>query len=196
MTAYAPDGNDDNHDLAALFSGAGEHSDSDGAAWSVDAIYGDAPAEPVDSTAAWKAEESAVNAMYGDVPMELTDKSTDFDAIREAPPDDVNEEPAEDGSAKPFTVANPAGMVWVSAGIGGTTLRVELSPTVVHMTEVMLAEEICVLADLARLKGQAGQLTVLLEAGVAIADDGDLATGEQAAAAQAEVFATRYGSDT
>jgi hypothetical protein len=133
--------------------------------------------------------------MYGGAQAELTDTSTDLTAIHEPPPQDRDNKPAGDGGMNPFTVANPAGTVWVSAGISGTTLRVELSPTVVGMTEATLAEEVRVLADLARLKGQAGQLTVLLNAGVADADDMDLPTTDQAAAAQAAVFAARYGGD-
>jgi hypothetical protein len=195
MAADTPGGDEGDHSLAALFSGAGEHFDNnDTAAWSVDSMYGDAPAEPDDFTTAWTAEESHVVSPYGETTAELTDAPIDLSFFHESTRHDLDEKPAHGNDAKPFTVANPANTVWVSAGIGGTTLRVNLSPTLVHITEAMLAEEICVLAGLARLKGQAGQRTLLLDAGVANTDDADLASPEQATAAQAEVFATRYGS--
>ncbi|MEI7716455.1 MAG: hypothetical protein WCI78_10240 [Mycobacterium sp.] len=197
MAAYVPGGDEGDHDLAALFSGSDNHSGGGGEAWSVDAMYGNAPGELDDSATAWMVEESHETVMYGDAPAEFADSPTDLTVIHESPPADLAEKPTNDGGVKPFTVANPAGTVWVSAGIGGMTLRVDLSPTVVGMTEAKLAEEVRVLADLARLKGQAGQLALLLDAGVADADadDGDLPTLEQAAAAQAAVFAARYGGD-
>jgi hypothetical protein len=82
------------------------------------------------------------------------------------------------------------------------------------MTESNLADEICTLANLARLKGQASLLGSLA-ASAEVDDTADhdtyssedmsdivdklgmpLATPEQAEAAQAEVFAARYGADT
>lgn len=114
-----------------------------------------------------------------------------------------------------YTVINPPETVTVSALVDGRFDHVELSPSVARMTEAELAAEIIVLADLARLKGLAGQRTLLLdgaeemyvseEAGAAFREKMDgfltskegvgLCTEDQAAAAEAEVFATRYSAD-
>ena len=107
-----------------------------------------------------------------------------------------------------FTVANPPDTVSVSALIDGRTQRVDLSPKATGMTESELAEEVAVLADLARRKGLGGQHNLLRErfkeAGDVTGVDGnrvlgdmierglELPTPEQASTAQAEVFATRY----
>lgn len=114
--------------------------------------------------------------------------------------------PRVHGDQSPETVS-------VSALMDGRTQRVELSPKVTSMSETELAEEILVIADLARQKGLAAQHSYLLgddslsetmrEMGI---DGNDvvrdfmengigLTTPEQAAAAQAEVFATRYSTD-
>ena len=100
--------------------------------------------------------------------------------------------------------------------IDGRTQRVRLSPKANSLTESELAEEIIVLAGLARKKGLAGQHTYLLENASQIEGlDGltelgvdsnqllrdfmdagmQLPTPEQADAAQAEVFAARYTPD-
>jgi hypothetical protein len=113
-------------------------------------------------------------------------------------------------------VTNPPETVSVSALIDGRTQRVRLSPKANSLTESELAEEIIVLAGLARKKGLAGQHTYLLENASQIEGlDGltelgvdsnqllrdfmdagmQLPTPEQADAAQAEVFAARYTPD-
>jgi hypothetical protein len=112
-------------------------------------------------------------------------------------------------------VTNPALTVSVSTDFMGAIQRVDLSPELRSMTESQLADEICVLAHLARLKGQASMLTgILADPGIAetaravgldpetaIPDfldrvGMDLATPQQAATAQEEVFAARYAADT
>ncbi len=56
-----------------------------------------------------------------------------------------------------FTATNPDGTVSVTALMGGQILRVDLSPQMTTMTESELAEEITVIASLARRQAQAGQ---------------------------------------
>jgi hypothetical protein len=103
-----------------------------------------------------------------------------------------------------FTVTNPPGTVSVSALGDGAIERVALTEDVAGMTEAQLAEEILVVAQLAGQKGQAAQHQFLMENLRELgADDPDairellengmaLASPEQAAEAQAEVFTTRY----
>jgi hypothetical protein len=103
-----------------------------------------------------------------------------------------------------FTVTNPPGTVSVSSLMDGRIQQIDLAPSVTTMTESQLAEEIRVIADLARLKGLAGQyafmtdmlyreelhngadLRVVLEEGL------ELPSPQQADEAQADVFASRY----
>ncbi|KAA1251749.1 hypothetical protein F0Q45_02455 [Mycobacterium simiae] len=112
-----------------------------------------------------------------------------------------------------FTVVNPPETVSVSALIDGRTQRVDLWAEATRMSESELADEIVVLAGLARKKGLAGQHTYLLQDAFLSDDMRDmgldvgevlrdfmqngmgLSTPEQAAAAQAEVFAARYTTD-
>jgi hypothetical protein len=56
-----------------------------------------------------------------------------------------------------FTATNPNGTVSVTALMGGQILRVDLSAQVTRMTESELAEEVTVIAGLARRQAQAGQ---------------------------------------
>lgn len=102
-----------------------------------------------------------------------------------------------------FTVANPLSSVTVSSTLGGPIHKVELTPKAMAMTETELADEILVIAELARQKGGAAQHALMLAELDLPADDAtvvsgffqesmDLPTPEQAATAEAEVFATRY----
>ncbi len=129
-------------------------------------------------------------------------------------------EDASDGEPEPdpldaytSTVTNPPETVSVSALIDGSIRYVKLSPKVTEVSEEQLADEILVLAHLAQQKGLAGQRTYLedsdlladgmndlgLDAGEVIRDLVDngmgLPTEQEAAAEQAEVFATRYATD-
>lgn len=194
---------DDHDDLAALdFSAAQSGSDT---VEESDALDFSAPHDD--------DEESAVDALHDYAPSEPEDSGTDLAAI-EAQTDATQEADEGDEEApQEFTVTNPPETVSVSALMDGRTQRVELSPKVTSMSEADLADEILVIADLARQKGLAAQHSYLLgddslsetmrEMGV---DGGDvvrdfmengigLITPEQAAAAQAEVFATRYATD-
>jgi len=120
------------------------------------------------------------------------------------------EEDDQQDAVEVFTVTNPPDTVSVSVLIDGSIQRVSLSPKVVNMSESDLAEEVLVIADLARQKGCAGAQTALLEGASPseamgeFGEDGSevvrdflenglgLVSPEQAQAAQAEVFATRY----
>ncbi len=95
----------------------------------------------------------------------------------------------------------------VSALIDGRIQQIVLSTPVTDMREADLTDEVLVLAELARQKALAQQHTVLFEgmSGMGVDDSEalrefleigmDLSTPEQAAAAQAEVFAARYTTD-
>lgn len=117
------------------------------------------------------------------------------------------EEGAEQELSSPlYTVSNPARTVSVTVCLDGRVDHVELGPNVTDMTERELADEITVIADLARQKARS-QLHTLIVEGVrvmgydpAIMRDGlrrelDMPTPEEAAASAAEVFASRYVSD-
>jgi hypothetical protein len=199
---------DEHDDLAALdFSGADESYD-DGVEES-DAL--DFSGADDDS-----GEEAAVDALDDYAPAESEETGTELDAIDSQTEAIEEEKEDEEDGLQLFTVTNPPDTVSVSALIDGRTQRIELSAKVSSMNESELADEILVLADLARQKGLAGQHTYLLESasdaesmremgemGVdtteALRDFMEngmkLSTPEQAAAAQAEVFATRYATD-
>jgi len=120
---------------------------------------------------------------------------------------DASEDAAEQELSSPlYTVTNPAGTVSVTVCLDGRAHRVELAPKVADMTERELADEIRVIADLARQKARS-QLHALIVEGVrvmgydpAIMRDGlrrelDMPTPEEAAATAAQVFASRYSAD-
>lgn len=197
---------DEHDDLAALDFSAHEPASDDDVADS-DALDFSVASDSVD--------ESAADALDEYAPNEPDDTETELDSIASAASGTEEEESEEDG-LQLFTVTNPPETVSVSALIDGRTQRVTLSPKVTSMTESELAEEILVLTDLARQKGLAGQHTYLLEnasqaeglqevseLGIdgnellrAFMEEGmQLSTPEQAEAAQAEVFATRYATD-
>ncbi|MHA7652236.1 hypothetical protein ACX9NE_14130 [Mycobacterium sp. ML4] len=137
-----------------------------------------------------------------------------IDLVTEVAEEEVQGE--EEEGVQLFSVVNPSNSVMVSALMDGRTERVKLSPKAIRQTEAELVQEIIVLAELARLKGLAGQHTYLLENASqseglqelgALGLDGkevlrtfmetgmQLPTPEQASEAQAEVFATRYRQD-
>ncbi len=160
-------------------------------------------------------EESDVAALYDYAPTETEEIDTELEAIAAAT--EAAEDAREDEESGPqFTVTNPPETVSVTALIDGRTQRVRLSATATKLTESELADEILVLAELARKKGLAGQHTYLTENASQIEGlDGlaeigvdsnqllrdlmesgmQLPTPEQADAAQTEVFAARYTPD-
>jgi hypothetical protein len=129
----------------------------------------------------------------------------DFSADREQRQDVVGED-SDDVAPPLFTVTNPPGTVAVTAHLNGAVQRVELAPNVTTMTERELAEEIRVIAELAKLKARSVMHAFLVEgmrrrgydtAGLTtgLTTDLDMPTREQAAEITAHVFATRYASD-
>jgi hypothetical protein len=105
-----------------------------------------------------------------------------------------------------FTVTNPPGTVAVTTFMDGRVKHIELASTVTDMTEADLAAEIVVIAGLAVQDAKAAQYAFMLDGmreqgqdDAATRDfltrDLDLPTPEQAQAAWAEVFATRYVGD-
>jgi hypothetical protein len=185
-----PDAHDD---LAALDFHSADESDSDD--------YSGAESDALDfSVTDDGGEESAVDALDEYAPAEpedTEDTEAELDALDSQT--EATEEKGEEGVGS-FTVTNPPETVSVSAAMDGSIQRVELSPKTTSMTEAELAEEILVIADLARQKGQAG---TFLEVETDSQEDRDnlrdfmentmhWSTPEQADAAQAEVFATRY----
>lgn len=159
---------------------------------------------------------STTDALHNDFEPEqpVAEQNTEQEAIvsaTEFAAEETQEE--EEGGVQLFSVVNPPVTVMVSALMDGRTQRVKLSPKAANQTESELADEIVALAELARQKGLAGQHTYLLENASqvegldALSDFGldgsellrtfmetgmQLPTPDQAAEAQAEVFATRY----
>lgn len=105
-----------------------------------------------------------------------------------------------------FTVTNPPGTVTVSTFMDGSVQRIDLSQEVISMTEADLADEIVVIARLATQDARAAQYIHVLDGmrqqghdDAATRDflsrDLDLPSPEDASAARARVFATRYAGD-
>ena len=103
-----------------------------------------------------------------------------------------------DATEPVFTVTNPPGTVTVSALFDGRVQRIELSPQATEVAEDQLAAEIVVIAGLATQRARAAQFSYMLD-GVDTRDFLSRSVGlpspEDADAAQAEVFATRYQGD-
>lgn len=105
-----------------------------------------------------------------------------------------------------FTVTNPAHSVSVTTYMDGRVKHIELSSRITDMTEPELADEIVVIAGLATQEAKSAQYSLMLEGmreqghdDAATRDfltrDLDLPSPEDARAARAQVFATRYGGD-
>ena len=125
---------------------------------------------------------------------------SDLDALG-----DYAEDPAEDDDlpVPVFAVTNPPGTVTVTAFLDGRVKQVDLSPKVTEMTEADLADEIVVIAGLATADARSAQYAYMLEGmrrqghdDVATRDflarDLDLPTPDEAKAARARLFSTRY----
>jgi hypothetical protein len=117
----------------------------------------------------------------------------------------VSAESAEPGEPS-FVVTNPPGTVTVSTYFDGRVQRIELSPQATDAGEEELAAEIVVIAGLATQRARAAQFSYMLEGmqghGHDTVDTRDflnrsvgLPSPEDAEAAQAKVFATRYQGD-
>jgi hypothetical protein len=174
------------------------------------------------------ADQSAINMVLIDESTERADTGTEQRATDVLPEDtgaagDTDAADAE-SPLKLTTVTNPPETVTVTASMDGTIRNVELSAAAARMTESELADEILVIADLARQQASSKLLTVVLEGAAEamkelneveadrklkdlVGDIGEtladrlengllrLSSPERAAQAQAEVFATRYTSD-
>lgn len=194
---------DNTDDLSALDFGSYESGSDDNGHGSADALDFSANGEDT-------PEESDAEALDAFVPPEPEEDENELDAIAAASETDDEE---DDGT---FTVTNPFETVSVSAWMDGSTFKVTLSKDATKHGELGLAEEIVVLADLARKKGLAGQHTFLsenaseiegLDALEEVGVDRDtllrelmqnamhLPTADEAEAEQAEVFAARYAPD-
>lgn len=202
---------DDHDDLSALDFSAHESAADDEGVDDSDALNFSVADDDSD-------EESDAEALDTYAPTEPEKDDTELEAIAATtePTEDEKDEDSEEDDAYHFTVTNPPETVSVTALMDGRTERVKLSPTATKMTESDLAEEIIVLSELARQKGLAGQRTYVMDS--ASQNEGlqqlseagfdsnqllrdfvetgmQLPTEEQAEAAQAEVFATRYATD-
>lgn len=134
----------------------------------------------------------------------------DYAADDDEPGDDLSAfglDPSVDADAMPtFTVTNPPGTVTVTTYMDGRVHQVDLSPKAAELPEAVLADEIVVIAGLATQDARSAQYTFMLDGmrqqghdNVATRDfltrDLDLPTPEQAQAARAELFTTRYAGD-
>ncbi|QUR70014.1 DUF2694 domain-containing protein [Mycobacterium spongiae] len=153
------------------------------------------------------AGESSLDALDDYAPPasgETDETGSDLDALHGLT------EKEEEPELELFTVTNPQGSVSVTALMDGRIQQVTVSDKASSMSESSLAEEIFVIADLARQKARSAQYTFMLEnMGELTGEDAaesaslrefvgmtlNLPTPEEAAAAEAEVFATRYDID-
>ena len=155
--------------------------------------------------------------MVGDIPPHDSDDerddlaALDFSVTESEPADsdldalDIYPQHSEDDElpVPVFTVTNPPGTVTVTAFLDGRVKQVDLSSKVTDMTEADLADEIVVIAQLATQDARSAQYAYMLEGmrqqghdDVATRDflarDLDLPTPDEARAARAQLFSTRY----
>ncbi|OBK26681.1 DUF2694 domain-containing protein [Mycobacterium asiaticum] len=159
----------------------------------------------LDFSAGGTAEETSLDVL-GDYapPAESQDSAAELDAL------DGLTEQEEEQDLTLFTVTNPQGSVSVSALMDGRVQTITVTDKASRMTESGLAEEIFVIADLARQKARAAQHTFMVENMSEMTGDGDsqnallhefvgatlnLPTPEEAAAYEEQVFASRYEVD-
>lgn len=196
------DEHDDHADLSSLdFSyddGSSSEEDNNESA-DLDFLTADADTEP----------EPVIEPFDEYIPAEPESESNELDAIQSSA--EPAEEPEDSDESTLFTVTNPTGTVSISANMDGSIQQIELTPHSAGMGEKALADEILVIADLARQKGLAGQHAFLIEQTALLEDiDPDspstnglrdffnmpnglnLTSPEQAIEAQATVFAARY----
>lgn len=114
---------------------------------------------------------------------------------------------AHEASDQPlFTIANPPRTVAVTVHLDGRVNRVELSPAAAGLTEFELAEEVVLIAELAKQNARSAQYTAALDSMRDLGHDVagtrdfltrnlDLPSPEDALAAREQVFATRYQGD-
>src|SRR5262249_23255300 len=100
-------------------------------------------------------EQSSLDALDDYAPTQPSETGADLDALHGLT------EVEEESELELFTVTNPQGSVSVTAMMGGIIQRVTLSDKATSMSEAQLAEEIFVIADLARQKARAAQHTFM-----------------------------------
>lgn len=112
----------------------------------------------------------------------------------------------DDGEMPMFTVTNPPGTVSVTTWLDGRVRDVALSRHAAVLSEIALADEIVVIAGLATQDARSAQYTVMFDGmrehghdTVTTRDfltrDLHLPSPEQARAARAELFTTRYAGE-
>ena len=183
--------NDDHDDLAALDFSSAEAAADDSQAYDMD--FGtDDDRDP----------ESGLADLDEYAPPEAQETVTVEDII-DSQTGDADEQD-DDAQTMKFTVTNPPGTVSVSSLMDGSIQQIDLAPSVSAMTESQLAEEIRVIADLARLRGLAGQYTFMAtmlyseahhngaEVREVLEQGLELPSPQQVDEAQADVFASRY----
>lgn len=132
--------------------------------------------------------------------------ASDLDALDEYLPGARDPSDDDDDVSPSFTVTNPPGTVTVTTMIDGRVQHIDLSPAATAMPETLLAEEIVVIAGLATDDARSAQYAFMLDGmreqghdNVATRDflrrDLRLPSPEEARAARAELFATRYAGD-
>jgi hypothetical protein len=164
----------------------GEAGGDAGRRWDMDDLPADGPDEP----ARGGTEPRAIDTLPGDT------------AEGEGQPAGTEDDEFDWEKA---TVANPLETVSVTAIMDGRIHNVELSPEAATMTESELAAEVLALADLASQKATSVLHRLLMEGVKAQGLDTegtftellgarflDLASPQEATAAQTEVFAARY----
>lgn len=158
----------------------------------------------LDFSGGGSVEESPLDALGDYAPPAESDESTsELDAL-----DGLTEQEEQDLAL--FTVTNPQGSVSVTALMDGRVQSVSVTDKASHMTESGLAQEIFVIADLARQKARAAQHTFMVENMGEMTGGSDaqnamllefvgatlnLPTPEEAAAYEEQVFSTRYEVD-
>jgi len=117
------------------------------------------------------------------------------------------EDAVEQSEERMFTITNPPRTVAVTAYLDGRVERVQLFAGAIEFTEAELADEILVVADLAKQDARSAQHELAFESmreqGHDAADvrdfltrNLDLPSPEDTRAARAQVFATRYQGET
>lgn len=105
-----------------------------------------------------------------------------------------------------FTATNPPGTVSATAVTDGRTVRIDLSSHITEMTESHLAQEITLIARLARRQAQAAQHAMAANMMQRLGHDGPstqsylerelgLPSPQTVLSEKAQLFATRYADD-
>lgn len=171
-----------------------------------------APPDPSDDLAAFdffaptnESTASDLDALDAFAEYRTAHDESDPDAVETFEPP-VDDAPADEQFGPTFTVTNPPGTVTVTTLTDGRVQRVDISQKASTMTEAHLAEEIVVIATLATQEARAAQYEYMLDGmrqqghdDVATRDflrrDLDLPSPDDAVAARAHVFTTRYAGE-